>query len=300
MDISVRNIKGNCDYKCAFSFDYQTSNAIISNKMNYLSLTLDETTIPPVMYNGQPYLVSQIQIYSPSLHLFNSQKMPAEVVILHSPQKGGTNLNVCIPINVNDSIDSSSIINKITTFAINNTPTTDDTMSLNMPNFTLNDIVPKKPFYSYTGKDINNDYDVNYIVYGREASLHITKENSTNLSNIVTTIELNKSNDGSLFYNKKGPVSANENGEIYISCENTNTSKEMEQITTTNNNSTVFNWSEAFKNPIWITIFSIVGAIFLCFFVYYVLNLFYLSVLQTPSQKGGKSDIKIFKKVRFE
>lgn len=298
MNVSGRNIKGICDYKCAFSFDYPTINPIVTNKMIYLSLSSDYSSIPPVMFNGQPYLVSQIQIYSPSLHLYNGEKMPAELVILHSPQNGGTNLNVCIPININDS--STSIINKVISFSIKNVPTTDDSMTLNISNFSLNDIVPKSPFYNYKGKDINNDYDVNYIVYGKDAALYITTENSTNLSNILTEVELNTSSDGSLFFNKKGPVSSEENGEIYISCENTNTSKEMEQVTTTtNNNTTTFNWSEAFKNPIWITIFSIIGALFLCLFVYYLLNYVYLKLAQSPSSQSGGNGFKIRKKVTF-
>lgn len=279
MDISKKNIKGLCDYKCAFSFDYPTNNPVITNKMIYLSLTPDDTTIPPVMYNGQPYLVSQVHIYSPSLHLFNGEKLAGELVVLHSPQNGGTNLNVCIPINVNNSSEGTSILNKLIKFAVNNVPTTDDSMTLNMSNFSLNDIVPKSPFYNYVGKDINNDYDVNYIVFGKDSSLYITDDISTKLSNIITSMELPILSDSYLFFNKKGVVSSEENGEIYISCENTNTSKEMEQVTTASKNSTVFNWSDAFKNPIWITIFSIIGAIFLCLFIYYMLNIVYLKIL---------------------
>lgn len=298
MDISKKNVKGICDYKCAFSFDYPSNNPVVKNNMIYLSFSSDNTTIPPVIFNSNSYLVSQTRIYSPSLHSFNGEKMPAELIIMHYPQNGGTNLNVCIPINTNDS--TNSLLNTIITFSNKNTPSVDDSMILNISNFSLNDIVPKSPFYSYTGKDIDNDYDVYYIVYGKDSSLYITNENSTNLSNIITAVTLDDTTNRSLYFNRKGAVSSEENGEIYISCENTDSSTEMEQITTKSQNNITFNWSEAIKNPIFITIISIIGGIFICLIVYYLMDIAYSNIFKSSKiiQNGGGGNIK-YKKVRF-
>ena len=98
IDITPRNAAGTCDLKCAYTFDYPTSSSTLSNKGIFIGLSYDAATMSPVTYNQAPYSVAQIQIYAPSLHTFGGVAAAAEIMIIHTPQKGGDNLYVCIPV----------------------------------------------------------------------------------------------------------------------------------------------------------------------------------------------------------
>ena len=42
------------------------------------------------------HILSQIIIFSPSLHLFNNSKVEGEIIVVHTPESGGQNLFVCV------------------------------------------------------------------------------------------------------------------------------------------------------------------------------------------------------------
>lgn len=274
IDISKRKIQGKCDLKCAYSFQYPISSSTLTNKGIYLSLSYDANTMAPVTYNTQPYSVSQIHIYSPSLHLFNGQKTTAEIIVIHSPQKGGDNLYVAIPIMSNESNQTTAtiILSDIVNQASTSAPSEGDSVVLSLPSFSLNDMIPsKKPFYSYTGNNVNNDYNTPYIVYGQDSPIFIPQDIATKLSSIIMPLTMELTGD-ILFINDQGAnsLSANQTGDIYISCEPTNSSKEEVETTTTTTNSTKMNWSDIFKNPAWKTVLQIIIAFIVCIAVFYL------------------------------
>jgi carbonic anhydrase len=109
INISPKNVYGKCDLKCIYNFKYKETNLTVKNNGINISMTCDNTNVPPVMYNEAKYTVSQIMIFSPSLHLFNENKVDAELIIEHIPETGGQNLFVCIPIiKSSDSSTASS------------------------------------------------------------------------------------------------------------------------------------------------------------------------------------------------
>ena len=94
INISPTNVKGKCDRKCSYAFKYSESNSTAKNNGVLINLTYDSTSIPPVIYNKEKYIVDKITITSPSIHTFNDNSMPGEIIITHNPQKGGNSLKV--------------------------------------------------------------------------------------------------------------------------------------------------------------------------------------------------------------
>jgi hypothetical protein len=69
--------------KCAYNFQYPESNTTAKNQGVMINLTYDNSNVPPVLYNEVKYNVSKIMLFSPSLHLFNENKIDAEIIISH-------------------------------------------------------------------------------------------------------------------------------------------------------------------------------------------------------------------------
>jgi len=224
MNISPQNITGKCNLKCAYSFNYNTSKSTATNYGQYIQLTYEASSTPQITYNTAKYNVGSIQIYSPSLHLFNNAKADAEILISHTPINGGNSLLVCIPINTTGSTtDGSQIMTDIIKAVSSNAPSQGTSTTQGIKDFTLNDVVPMKPYYSYTTD--GNKSDV--IVYGIQYAISVDK---TSLETLKKCIKLNSQtfpSGPSLFSNPDGPSSSNVgDGSIYIDCQPTNSSEE--------------------------------------------------------------------------
>ena len=59
MNISPQNIAGVCNYKCAYSFNYNTSNITATNYGRSVSLKYESSSTPQVTYNAAKYNVSK-------------------------------------------------------------------------------------------------------------------------------------------------------------------------------------------------------------------------------------------------
>ena len=100
---------------------------------------------------------------------------------------------------------------------------------MNVTNFNLEILIPKKPFYSYSATEPYNPCteNVDYIVFSPvEASLDIMPESLTTLQAIITSNPYSIKSGAKLFYNEKGPSMGNADGQIYIDCQPTNSSEE--------------------------------------------------------------------------
>ena len=234
MNISSTNISGTCTLKCFYSFSYSTSSAITATNKGYtLKLTTERSPNAPVIFNDANYNVYEIDIVKPSLHLFNGTRAKAELIINHTPINGGNQLNVCIPIQVGNSVDNATmflqaIINDASTHA----PAVNEQTNLNVSEFTLNKIVPMKPFYSYA-----NSSGDSFIVYDVDNAIYISPDTAANLGRMLTQNPADhgfRYNGGySLFINNGGPTSSNGDGsgEIYIDCKPTGNSEELTDVT---------------------------------------------------------------------
>lgn len=220
INISQDNVQGNCDLKCSYNFKYSESNVVATNKQYYIQLTYDNTSGQTIIYNNNSYNVSNIKIYSPSIHIFNSTNANAEIVIGHTPVSGGENLYVCVPLVSSSSSQSliSDIINAVSSNANQPGQSTNLTFTVNLEN-----IVPIKPFFSYTNTNKIGQGD--YIVFGINDAIQVNETTLNSLSNMISQFPMSTPGE-MLFYNLNGPNSSSSgaSGDIYISCQPTGTS----------------------------------------------------------------------------
>jgi hypothetical protein len=234
INISPKNIYGKCDLKCAYNFKYKESSLTVQNNGVNISLTYDNSNVPPVLYNEAKYNVAKIMLFSPSLHLFNENKVDAEIIIVHTPESGGQNLFVCVPIvKSSNTTTASSLLTQVIAGTASNAPAANETTNLNLSGFTLDEIVPKKPFFSYSGT--YGDSTSDFIVFGKNCAIPLNEKVLTALGSIIKPFHLPMIGDN-LFFNAKGPNSSGPiDGGIYISCQPTGSSEEQIDITNTKN-----------------------------------------------------------------
>jgi len=269
INISSQNVYGNCDLKCSYNYQYNQSNSVATNNGVFLSLSYDKGTTSPVIYNTRNYYVSKINIYSPSLHRFEGKTVNAEFVIEHAPEIGGDLLYVCIPIIAStNSTDASNVLSEIIQSVANNAPAMNESTNLNLSNFNLNTIVPKKPFFSYTG---TKGLIGQVIVFANNNAIPLNNTILQKLSKIIKpypiTIE-----GGNLFLNSKGPNTTQVSKQgIYISCQPTGSSKEEIDVSYSKNN-VDYNLSSILNNPTVVLILQTLVGCILFILVFYILN----------------------------
>lgn len=269
INISASNVKGKCDMKCSYSFKYSESNSTAKNNGVLISLTYDNSSVPPVVYNGEKYVIENVTIVSPSIHQFNGSSMPGEIIITHNPQKGGNSLKVCIPFTSSSESSSASelitdVINKVAT----NAPSEGDSTNLNI-SFNLQKIVPRKPFFVYFGENID------WVVFGQLDAIPLSSDVIKKLQQIVKPFSI-LTQGGELYYNSKGPSSGLQIGDgIYISCQPTGSTEEETAVEYDKKSSTAIDFSNIYKNPTFKYIFIILIGIILFVIIFYGISVFY-------------------------
>jgi carbonic anhydrase len=286
IDISISKIVGKCDLKCSYSFHYSNSSCIATNRGDYISISYDKSSSPPVLYNATGYDVKEIRLYTPSLHSYNDSKTDGELVIVHTSNTGSKPLLVCIPIKSNNTSSVSAMFFKtlIDTVA-SSAPSDGESTTVNIPKFNLDFLVPRKPFFSYSATEPYqpcND-NVDYIVFGPlQASLDMMPETLTKLQTIIMSNPYDIKSGPNLFYNDKGPSQGGAGGgEIYIDCQPVGSSDELTEVVTDMGSSpypsTVSEW---LNNPLVKLLLGSLLFIIILYAVKYALNL-----LKPP--KGG-------------
>jgi len=269
IDISKKNISGKCDLKCAYNFEYPESNITALNQGVLIILTYDNSKTPPVTYNTQKYTVLQAIISSPSLHLFNGATTDAEIIIIHTPVKGGPVLYVSIPIkSSSESSDASYLLNEVIDVTGTNAPSQGESTNLSISGFTLDKIVPNKQYYSYTD-NANNDW----IVFGILDAIPLNSATITTLQKIIKPYPIPMIG-GELFINTTGPNSTKVGEGIYISCKPTGSSNEETTIEYTKNTPS-YDFANILDNPVTKMIFQIIVGCILFIIVFMIFSYVY-------------------------
>jgi hypothetical protein len=253
INISSQSVSGKCDLKCAYNFKYPISNLTASNKGVIISLSHDNSHSPPVSYNNQKYIVSNILIMCPSIHTFNGSKTDAEIIIEHTAETSGPKLCVAIPfiLSSETSTATNSIAEIIKMVSIN-APAQGDSTTLNISNFTLQNIIPNKPFFSYT--ETNN---TDWIVFGLLDAISLNTSTIETLNQILKPFPL-PTMGGSLFLNASGPnTSGTHSDGIYISCRPTGSSEKQTPVEYSKNTPS-YDFSNLSHNSTVIFIFQII------------------------------------------
>lgn len=256
IDISISNITGKCALKCSYRFNYSNSACIATNRGEYISISYDKTSSPPVFYNATGYDVQEIRLYIPSLHSYNDTKTDGELIIIHTSNTGSNPVLVCIPIKSNNTSSVSALFFKTLVDTVaSNAPSDGETTVVNVPKFNLDFLVPKKPFFSYSATEPYQPCteNVEYIVFAPlEASLDMMPDSLTKLQSIIKSNSYDIKTGPNLFYNDKGPsMGGTGDGQIYIDCQPVGSSEDTtEIITDTGTSSYPTNIIDWLKNPV--------------------------------------------------
>lgn len=225
---------GKCELKCEYSYDYKDSNATITNNGNYIQLSYDQSSKPPVIYNAVNYQVREVRIYCPSLHRYQGQQAPAEMLIMHS--SGNDKLIVSVPLVVSGSKSKTTrFMDQVADYLNKFAQSSGQSASMGNATWNLNDFVPEKIYYSYKGtapfSPCNGGY--NFVVFSTSNMAQATMSNNA-LNNIRQRINRSgidvKSNT---YYISQYPAKASLDAttdDIYISCQPTGTSEKQEVV----------------------------------------------------------------------
>ena len=286
-NISQDNVSGECNLKCAYSFQYSNSNCVANNVGSAIGLSYDESNVPPVTYNGNKYKVSDVGISTTAYFLFNGKPAKGIIMISHAPIVGGNTFLVVIPIiSGNSSMPSSNILTNIINQTANLAPKSGNKSVISVENYNLNNIVPKKPFYSFNIPGPGGGTET--IAYGLEYAITIDADTIAKLNSIIKgeTFVFKAAGVGKIFYNPKGPNSSGSssgNDDIYIDCQPVNVSEETIQMSTENKLSADYKMKSdynaratllnIFFNP-WFQLLLLIFAIILFYyFIQFVLKL---------------------------
>ena len=219
INISMSSIDGPCVLKCDYNYDYGTYTPNMSNKGNYLTLNYSGKS-NPVKYNDEMYNVTQVRIYQPSLHTYETKRADGEILIIHNGP--GKNLIVSVPFVSGGKTDKGSVqLNTLITEAALRVPNVNESVTTSSGNFSLDNFIPdKKGYFSYTGtlpySPCNGTYS--YIVYNIEDALNIEASLLTKLKQVITTTNTQVKTNA-FFYNKNGANSRGNDDNIYIDCQ---------------------------------------------------------------------------------
>ena len=211
---------GDCDLKCDYQPGYHTTSVTAENRGDFIRLSFDSDNKAPVLFNKEKYNVSDARIYQPSLHRYGGSQLPGELIISHQNTSQNKELLVCIPII--DSGSNEGILDALIDQVAIKANSLGGKTGIGMSRFTLSDLVPMKPYYSYTGtlpylpcmKD-----DVDYVVYGQLNAIQILSATLKKLKKVITanTYQLHRNPNG-FFYNSNGPSVSSGGDDIYIEC----------------------------------------------------------------------------------
>ena len=180
---------------------------------------------------------------------------------------------VCIPIKSNNtSSESALFFQKLINTVASSAPSDGETTTVNVPKFNLDLLVPKKPFFAYSATEPFQpcSADVDYIVFSPlQASLDIMPETLTKLETIIKSNSYDVKTGPNLFYNEKGPLSGNVDGQIYIDCQPVGTSEETTDIIVDNGTTNIGDW---LKNPLFQLILGSLLFILILYLIKYGLN----------------------------
>ena len=296
IDISDTHSIGKCIDKCDYSFNYKNSSIPISNKGEYLRIQYDDTsnTETPVSFNSKTYKVSDIRIYSPSLHTYNGVKAQGEIVIIHTPVAGGKQLFVSIPIRLdNISNPGSTVLTSILQNALANIPENgNETKIDNVKNFNLNMIVPKKTYYYYEGVNFLEppcSISIDVICYlPYSANIGVSNDIILRLQQIITNSNISpkeySANDTpKLYFNEQGALKlgSGDLNDVVMDCQPFEMSDEPTEtvdVVFDTGISTNFNPMDIFKNP-W---FQIISGSILFFLILCTLNVLFGIIEHKP------------------
>jgi len=285
INIEKSNVAGDCNTKCAYSFDYKDCGLTASNDGSQITYGIDPApSVPPVLYNNNQYLPSKIVIVYPSTHKYDGYTVDAELIVQHNPVNGGSPLSVYIPIiKSTDTSSASILVSQMITDVAAKAPNSGNKIASvsGVENFSLNTIVPRVPFYSYSKSGQDN------IVFGLSSAIPLSGSILDDKLKKITRPVPSQPNDTStkVYYNASGPKSSLADQGIYIDCQPTGSSGEVELVQA--KNPPIYDLDTITKDP---TVFMILQLLMSCliFIVIYFLISYGFAFMTGSEVKSSK------------
>ena len=224
-DINM-DISDTCDFKCRLILEYPSEGIIIEGtdksdnasiegiNTNELVLNANNTN-GKIKYNNIDKKLDSIHIVKPSLHTYANRRIDAELILVHEDAVHGDVL-ICIPL---ISKSYSGILDEILVGveqSIKLNPSLKPSLNLN-----LKDVVPKKPFYAYTGgiETDGNINNMNIIVFRKMDALSINEKRLNTLTPHDASKKFKLINNQEISYNENGPENIKTDQLFPITCE---------------------------------------------------------------------------------
>ena len=217
------NPSGTCDLKCEYKFNYSNTSIVAQNNGDYLLLKYQNSSVPPVLYNGEAYSVDEIRIYAPSLHTYSGSRADAEILISHS--SGSKNLIVSVPLRISAiKSKSSKFFDLLVENVVNLASKPSQNVMINNTLLSLNDFIPEKKYYSYNGTlpylPCNGKYD--YVVFNvnDEAFSTISSSALQKFKSVISVSSITTKNNKFFASTKPAKMGTgpDEEDDIYIEC----------------------------------------------------------------------------------
>ena len=259
INISKDNVAGDCNTKCAYSFDYKDCGLTASNDGLYITYGIDPVpTVPPVLYNNSQYLPIKVYIFCPSIHKYEGSQVAAELKISHYNVNGVGALDVYIPIiRSTDTSAASILISQMISDVAAKAPKSRNKISRvsGVENFSLNTIIPRAPFYSYSR------YGIDTIVFGLASAIPLSGSIFDDKLTKIIKAWPSQPDDTSakVYYNASGAKSSLADKGIYIDCQPTGSSGEVEVVQA--RNPPIYDLDTIMKDP---TVYMIIQLLMSC------------------------------------
>lgn len=214
-----------CQVFCSYMHQYKDSACTATYFPDHIKLSYDATTSAAVTFNNEGYNVREINIYAPSIHMYNGSSADAEMLIIHDG--AGKKLIVSIPlVQSNSTTKSAKILDDIiTNFSSTVDKTkTNDSQLINVQNYNMENFIPNSPYYFYMGGAPFSPCDGQYsfVVFDKTKSpVTIGSNTLTTLTGLIQPSGITAVSRSDYYYNSSGPnvkPGSGNQDEIYIEC----------------------------------------------------------------------------------
>ena len=235
-DINENGSYDKCDKSiCSFDYDYEYDNSTlckVTKKSTYLKLECTTSSSTATVGQVKDMGVLEVRLYCPSVNKWGGKKADAELIIRHSGQ--GKNAYACIPVT---KVAGSATGNGVEFFerldsAVKVLGGGTNMQTVNLGgNWSLNQLIPKSPYY-YAEKDgLSFDNACNYennnvLIFPLGSSINVKDIHLKNIDNVVDAARFGSrrtinssanelvqgSGAGQFFYNDEGTKSDTSGG----------------------------------------------------------------------------------------
>jgi hypothetical protein len=230
IDIKINTEVNDCSYKCNLTYNYSIAepNINMSNRTTFLSYILTNTSDNIAKLDDETFNLYELQIYSPSVHRYNSTTQIGEILMIHNNASNSSHdLIISIPISQTGAAIVDVGFNNLLSISKTNIPTeSSGIQNFLIPSLNFNNFIGKTGYYTYEGTHIRDCFKKAYYIvyYPTDYAIFISNDYLTEGTiSILSNSDISPQPDVKYFFNKNGPNYYMGDG-VYMDCVAVNTS----------------------------------------------------------------------------